>query len=329
MNNLKIAITGADGHIGNVLCRVLAAEGIKLKILLFKNKKMPIDLDAEIVVGNILDKSVLEELISGCDVVYHLAAKIAIDNKDRDAVFEVNIQGTKNVIEVCLEQNVKRLIYTSTVHSLKSFGPNEVLNETNPLNPGSKMAYEASKAEAEMLILEAAKHGLDAVILNPSAIIGPFDFQPSYLGQALIKIYQNKLPMLVSGGYDFVDVRDVVDAAVNAATRGRSGERYILSGQWLSLKALSETIGRVCSRKTPSFIAPMFLAKIGLPFIHAWAKLSGQHPLYTADSLEILKQSNKNMSHQKAKNELGFKIRPIDETLKDTLEWFRENGKME
>jgi len=294
--------------------------------LLLENETMPIDLEAEVVVGNILNKKVLEELISGCDVVYHLAAKIAIDNKDRNSVFEVNIQGTQNVIDVCLEQKVKRLVYTSTVHSLKSFGPEELLDETNPLNPTSKLAYEASKAEAELLILDAAKSGLDAIILNPSAIIGPYDFQPSYLGQALIKIYQNKLPMLVSGGYDFVDVRDVVGAAVNAATQGRSGERYILSGQWQSLKMLSETIGSIFSIKTPSFIAPMFLARIGLPFIHAWAKLSGQHPLYTAESLDILKQSNKRMSNLKAKNELGFNPRPFHETLKDTLEWFKENG---
>jgi len=325
---MKIAITGAGGHVGNVLCSALAYSGFKLKILLLENEGMPIDLEAEIVVGNILDKQVLQQLISGCDVVYHLAAKIAIDNKDRDAVFEVNVQGTKNVIEICLERNVKRLVYTSTVHSLKSFGPNELLDETNPLNPKSKMAYEASKAEAELLILEATKKGLDTLILNPSAIIGPFDFQTSYLGQALIKIYQNKLPMLVSGGYDFVDVRDVVDAAVNAAAQGRSGERYVLSGQWMSLKELSETIARVTSRKTPKFIAPMFLAKIGLPFIHVWARLSGQHPLYTAESLEILEQSNKNMSHQKAKKELGYHPRPIEETLADTFEWFKSNGKV-
>ncbi len=326
---MKIAITGAGGHVGNVLCQQLADKGFDLKILLLENEQMPIDLETEIVVGNILDKKVLQELIAGCDVVYHLAAKIAIDNKDRDSVFEVNIKGTQNVIDICLEQKVKRLVYTSTVHSLKSFGPDEILDENNPLNPESKMAYEASKAEAELLLIKAAKNGLDAVILNPSAIIGPFDFQPSYLGQAFIKIYQNKLPMLVTGGYDFVDVRDVVDAAVIAATQGRSGERYILSGRWLSLKELSATISKVASAKTPTFVAPMFLAKIGLPFIHAWAKLSGQHPLYTADSLEILKQSNKNMSHQKAEKELGYYPRHIEETLKDTIEWFKENGVME
>jgi dihydroflavonol-4-reductase len=326
---MKVAITGASGHIGNVLCRELAEKGMQLRILLFQNKMRPIGLDAEVVVGSILDKKVLEELISGCDVVYHLAAKITIDNKERDVVFEVNVQGTKNVIEVCLEQNVKRLIYTSSVHSFKSFGQDEVLDENNPVNPESKMAYEASKAKAEMLILEAVKAGLNAVILNPSAIIGPFDYQPSYLGQALIKIYKNNLPMLVSGGYDFVDVRDVVDAAINAATMGRIGERYILSGQWLSLKELSEFISRLYSRKTPTFIAPMILAKIGLPFIHAWAKLSRQHPLYTADSLEILKQSNKKMSHQKAEKELGYHPRPIEKTLKDTLDWFKSEGILE
>lgn len=326
---MKIAITGASGHVGNVLCRELAEKGMKLKILLFKNKMMHFDINAEFVVGNILDKKVLKELISGCDIVYHLAAKISIDNKHRDDVFEVNVQGTQNVIEVCLEQKVKRLIHISTVHSFKSFDPDELLDENNPVNLASKMAYEASKAKAEMLILEAVKDGLNAVILNPSAIIGPFDYQPSYLGQALIKIYKNKLPMLVSGGYDFVDVRDVVDAAVNAATMSRIGERYILSGQWLSLKELSEIISKLYSRKTPTFIAPMALAKIGLPFIQAWAKLSRQHPLYTADSLEILKQSNKKMSHQKAGKELGYHPRPIEKTLKDTLDWFKSEGILE
>ena len=232
------------------------------------------------------------------------------------------------MIETCKALNIKKLIHFSTIHTLKVIGPNITLDEFNPLATDSKIAYEASKAEAEILVLNAAETGLDASIINPTAIIGPYDYQPSYLGQALIKIYQNKLPMLVPGGYDFVDVRDVVKAAINAASQGRRGERYIVSGRWLSLKYLSIKIGELTGHKTPKFVAPSILAKAGLPLVQAWAKITGQHPLYTAESIDILKLSSKNISSNKARKELSHNPRPIEETLADTFRWFEENGLM-
>lgn len=319
---MKVAVTGASGHVGINLCRQLTIQGDEVSVLAHKNFDKLTGLNVEIIRGDLFDHESLLHLFEGVEVVFHLAAKIAIDQKDTDAVFRTNVEGTANVIEACKSAGVKKLVHFSTIHTLQSF---DQLNENNPLVARSNFVYEHSKADAERLVVAAAAEGLDAVILNPTAIIGPYDYQPSYLGQALIKIYRNQLPMLVPGGYDFVDVRDVADAAIKAAKPGRSGERFILGGHWLSLKDLSIRIGELFNRKTPTFLAPTWVAKVGLPFIQGWAKFSGTHPLYTAESLVILKSACKNISHLKATKELGYVPRPMDETLKDTFTWYKEN----
>jgi dihydroflavonol-4-reductase len=325
---MKVSITGASGHVGANLCRLLEKSGAEIKVLVHHTMNKLPDLKVEIVNGDLFDKQSLIRLFSGADVVFHLAVQISIDSRNKSSVYKTNVEGTANVIEICKTAGVKKLVHFSTIHTLKSSGVDQEMNENNPLITQSNIVYEHSKAEAERLVLASAAEGLDAVVLNPTAIIGPDDFKPSYLGQAFIKIYKNQLPMLVPGGYDFVDVRDVAEAAISAATNGRRGERYILSGQWLSLKELSMKIGRLTGNNTPGFVAPTWLAKAGLPFIYSWAKLSDRHPLYTSESLEILKSSNRNISSQKAKNELGFAPRPIEETLRDMFRWFEENQKI-
>ncbi|MBE0638957.1 MAG: NAD-dependent epimerase/dehydratase family protein [Bacteroidales bacterium] len=322
---MKVAATGASGHVGINLCRQLTMQGHEVRVLVHNNFGRLPELNVEIIRGDLFDHQSLLQLFGGVEVVFHLAAKITIDQKETNAVFKINVEGTANVIKACKEARVKKLVHFSTIHTLKSFGTEEKLDESNPLISGSKIVYEQSKAEAEKLVIVASAEGLDAVILNPTAIVGPYDYKPSYLGQALIKIYKNQLPMLVPGGYNFVDVRDVADASIKAATFGRSGERYVLGGHWLSLKDLSIQIGELFNRKTPTFKAPTWVARVGIPFIQSWAKLSGSHPLYTAESLEILKSASKNISYLKATKELGYAPRPMDETLKDTFTWYKEN----
>lgn len=323
---MKVAITGASGHVGHCLCLQLKEQRTEIRALIHRNENQLAEIGAEIIRGNVLDIQSLIELFTGVDVVFHLAAQISIDNKHTQQVFETNVTGTQNVIEACKTAGVKKLVHFSTIHTIHSYGPEKPMDETNPLIASSNIAYETSKAEAEKLVAAAVNDGLHAVILHPTAVIGPYDFQPSFLGQALIKIYKNQLPMLVPGGYDFVDVRDVANAAIEAATKGRRGERYILSGEWLSLKELSLEIRKISNQKTPTFLAPTWLAKAGLPFIQGWAKITRQHPLYTAESLEILKSSCKNISNRKAGTELGFRPRPVGETLKDTFAWFKQNN---
>jgi len=323
---MNIAITGASGHIGSCLTRELIQKGFRVKVLVHNFDASLQKLDLEYVKGDLTDKFSLEKLCDNADVVFHLAAKIAIDKRDRDLVYKTNVQGTQNLIDICIKKDIKRFIHFSSIHAIDPHPLDEVLDENRAYIGKTKLIYEQSKAESEKLVINAANKGLNAIVLNPTAVVGPYDFKSSYLGQALIKIYENKLPMLVPGGYDWVDVRDIVDAAISSITKGKSGERFILSGHYLSLKKLSVMIGEISNQKTPKLIAPLFLAKIGLPFIKLYSYIANEHPLYTSESLDILKNSNKNISNSKAKDELGYNTRPLEETLRDAFKWYKENG---
>jgi dihydroflavonol-4-reductase len=321
----KIAVTGASGHVGNVLCRELVRRGFQVKALVHENMDDLEAIGVEIIRGDILKGADLEKLVKDCGIVYHLAAKISIDKKDKNIVYKTNVQGTQNVLDACVQGPIKKMVHFSTIHTFGIPSPEEPLDETRPLIKRSPFHYENSKAEAERRVLDAAGDKLETVVLNPTAIFGPYDYQPSLLGQALIKMYLNQLPMLVPGGYDFVDVRDVVDGAIQAMEKGRSGERYILSGTWKSLKDLSGLIHQITGKKTPRMVVPSVVAKIGLPFIQAHAQITRSHPLYTSESLAILKESPRNINTQKAKNELAYQPRSLEQSLKDTFEWFEEN----
>jgi dihydroflavonol-4-reductase len=323
---MKVAVTGASGHVGNAICKQLINDGITIKALLHTDEDDLIKPEIEVVKGNILDKNSLLTLCKDVDVVFHLAAKISIDPKERKEVFDVNVNGTRNIVEACKEQKVERFIHFSSIHTYDHHPLDEMLDETRPFLENTSMAYEQSKIAGEKIVRQAVENGLDAVYIAPTAIVGPYDYRPSLLGQALIKIYNNKIPMLVEGGYDWVDVRDVANGAISAAKNGKSGEKYILSGSWYSLVDLSKKISEVTDRKTPTFKAPSILTKVGLPFIQAYAALMNEHPLYTSESLDILKNSNRFISNAKAKKELGYNTRDIKETIKDTFEWYKKEG---
>jgi len=323
---MKIAVTGASGYLGSCLCKTLKDKETLLKVLVHKNTDEFAKMGAEIIFGDILDESTLTKLVEEADVVYHLAAALSIGEKNKELVREINVKGTLNIIGACQSQKVKKLVHFSSIKTLQQIDTNNPLDESASLVTDSPSAYDSSKAEAERLVLAAAENGLDAVILNPTAIIGPYDAQPSYLGQALIRIYRNSLPMLVSGGYDFVDVRDVIEASIQAAATGRKGERYILSGNWMSLKDLSKEIERITGEKTTQFSVPVIVARAGLPFIQLHAKISGSVPLYTSEALDNIQFSNRNISNLKARTELGYNPRPIENTLSDTFEWFNQHN---
>jgi dihydroflavonol-4-reductase len=201
----------------------------------------------------------------------------------------------------------------------------ELLDEDRPLVGAVGFAYDRSKADGERAVMDAVKNGLDALVISPTAIIGPADPQPSLTGKALIDLYHGKIPSLVPGGYDWVDVRDVVNAAISAITHGRTGEKYILSGQWHSLKELSELVQMHTGRRTVSRVLPMWLARVGLPFITLYSRISGTEPLYTRESLTIIAEGNRKISNDKARRELNFQPRPLTETIKDFTNWLKEN----
>jgi len=322
---IKVAITGASGHIGNCLVRELKKQGASVKVLVHDFKNDLDKLDVELIQGNLIDIESLNLLCEGVDVVFHLAAKIALDNRKSAEVYAVNVTGTKNIIEASKMAGVKKFIHFSSIDAFQFISSDEVLDESKPIVESENSIYAFTKAESERLVLNAVNEGLDAVILSPTAVIGPFDYRGSFLGSALIKIYQNKIPMLISGGYNWVDVRDVAKAAIQSVETGRKGEKYILSGNFCSIKDLSEITGKISGKRTPTLLAPVFLAKLACPFFQIYYSITKGKPIYTSQSLDLLINSPKNISFEKAKKELGYEPHPLEQTLRDTFNWYIEN----
>jgi dihydroflavonol-4-reductase len=323
---MKVAITGASGHIGSCLVRELVKRNFQVKILVHNFDKNLSQLNVEIVKGNLLDPSVLKTLCEGVDVVFHLAAQIAIDNRNSKKVYETNVTGTRNMVDAAKNAAVKKFVHFSSIHAFQPYPLDEELDENRPMIESDNIMYEFTKAESERVVLDAAKNGLDAVILNPTAVIGPYDYRGSFLGQALIKIYQNKLPMLVPGGYNWIDVRDVVDATIQSVEHGRKGEKYLLSGYYCSLMELSGLISKISGKRTPKLVAPIFLAKLACPFFWIYSSITKKDPLYTFQSLDILVKSPRKISFAKAQKELNYNPRSLESTLRDTFDWYRTNN---
>jgi len=322
---MKIAVTGANGHVGANLCRSLIAESHQVKALVHEHQDALEGLDIEIIHGSVNDSEALRKLFKGADIVFHLAAVISIDGQ-KDKLLEVNYEGTQNLINIIRENGVKRLIHFSSIHALQHYPFNEPMDEKRPLMTEGPTWYEITKSRADKMVLEAAREGLDAVVLNPTAIVGPNDFKPSLVGTVLIRLYNNSLPALVPGGYNWVDVRDVVHGAIAAMERGRKGERYILGGKWVSVRDLALTVEKVTGKKVNKLTVPTGLARIGVPFIKAYAKITKQEPLYTGESLTTLVEVNKLISCRKAEIELGYSSRDLEITVRDTIDWFRQKG---
>ena len=322
---MKIAVTGASGHIGNCLVRELKERGAFIRVLVHKFRNNVDEIDVEIIQGNLLEPESLLSLCTGVDVVFHLAAQIAIENRSSSQVYETNVTGTKNIIKAAKHAGVKKFIHFSSIHTFQTGSLTLPLDESCPMVDSSKTVYEFTKAEGEREVLKAVREGLDAVILNPTAVIGPFDFRGSLLGQALLKIYQNKLPFLIAGGYNWVDVRDVVSASIKAIDSGRKGEKYILSGEYCSLQELSAMISKISGSRIP-VIVPLSIARLACPLFQIYSSITKKEPIYTYQSLDILVNSPENISNEKARKELLYESRPLENTLRDTFKWYKENN---
>jgi dihydroflavonol-4-reductase len=323
---MRFAVTGASGHIGSNLCRALISEGHEVRALINLTSKGLEGIPVEKIPGNILDKKSLESLVAGCDIVIHLAAAISIRGINEQDILSININGTRNILEVINKIPVKRFIHFSSIHALTHEPYDEVLDETRTLALKDPILYNRSKAWSEQLVLEAINRGMNGFIINPTSVIGPNDFRHSLMGKAIIQICQNKLPGLVRGGYDWVDVRDIVSGTLQAIEKGRRGERYLLSGKWLSLPDLVGIISQYYPIKNKHIILPYWLAELGVPFLKIYALLRKADPLYTRESLDIVRHSHRMISSDKAKKELGYQPRPIETTIKDTIEWFKNNS---
>jgi dihydroflavonol-4-reductase len=321
-----IAVTGANGHVGYNLCKLLTEKGHKVKALAHKNTSSVSKLDVTLVKGDLADPSSLLELADGAEVLFHLAARISITGDPSGSVYRSNADGTRNMLKAAKETKVRRFIHFSSIHAFRQDPHDKPLDENRPLVGSEAFAYDRSKAEGERAVMESVSNGMDAVILSPTAIIGPADPEPGLTGKAVLQLVNRKIPALVPGGYNWIDVRDVALAAFSAIEKGRTGQKYLVAGTWHSVQELSGIIGKQSGVKTVSMVLPTWTAKVGLPFISMYSRISGNEPLYTSESLEILAQGNRLIDNTKARKELGLDPRPLDRTIGDLLCWFRENN---
>lgn len=324
-----ILVTGAAGHIGNVLVRELVERGEKVRALILPGEDTTslYGLDIEIVVGNVLDPESLSRAMRDIDIVYHLAGVISILPDKDELMWKVNVEGTRNVLAAAKKANVKRLVHTASIHAL-SRNWIGMINEDVPFDPEATAGgYDRTKAAASLLVLEAVKEGLDAVIVCPTGVIGPHDYRGSEMGDLIKDWLRKRLNFLVKGAYDFVDVRDVAHGHILACERGRSGEVYILSGWQIKVLELKQYVQHAIGKRIPTITLPLWMAKLGAKFMPLFYKITRRRPRFTDYSLETL-QSNSEVSSDKAQKELGYKPRDLKNTISDTVDWLiRRFGK--
>ena len=319
-------VTGSTGFIGNVLVRKLIKRGRKVRAFLRPTSDTIAleGLPVERITGNILDPHSLVEAFRGVDTVYHMAAKITIMPWEDQITRKINLEGTRNVIKACLDGRVKKLIYTSSIHSLREPPMGTTIDENMTYDPENERGeYDRSKAQASLEVMEAAGKGLHTVVLCPTGVLGPYDWRLSPITQTFLDYYNGKMKMTLYGAYDFVDVRDVTEGHILASQKAKPGSNYILSGQRITMQEMFGMLEEITGTRAPGINIPFWLAKAYCTFTPAYYRLSGKTPLYTDYSLCTL-QSNSVISHKKATDELGYESRPTKQSIEDTFKWFKD-----
>lgn len=325
---MKCVVTGATGHIGNVLVRYLIEKGYEVKSLILNEKEKDIlkDLDTEMVIGDVTKLETLITAFEGADIVFHLAGIIEIGSGNKKKVHEVNVEGSKNVVAACKMAHVKKLVYTSSVHAIPE--KEGIITETKTFSKDLvKGTYAKSKAEATDYILKSNSDDLEVIIVHPSGVIGPYEYIKSNMGQLIIDCATGRMKAYIKGGYNFVDVRDVANGIIQACEKGKPGECYILAGHSISIEELMSIIEKLTGNKAPKFKIARWFAYITGVFSEVFYKIVKEKPLFTSYAVYTT-GTNCNFSIEKAKKELGYNIRDIKETISDTIEWYKEKGEI-
>lgn len=326
-----ILVTGATGHLGNVLIRKLTSQRKKVRALIYPGEDTTSlnEFDIERIEGDVLKPGCVRDAIEGVRYVYHLASLISIGNVSDELVRSVNIQGTRNIALACREGNVKRLVYVSSVHALQRPPDGMIIDETlsfDPNNPAGE--YDRSKAEASLEVKRIAATGLDAVIVCPTGIIGPEDYRRSEMGKMICHWMKKRPHWMVEGSFDFVDVRDVADGLIAACNRGAAGGTYLLSGTRIRLSRLRELVQEEAGVHSAQIHVPQKIALAACKLTYPIQKLLGTANGFSPYAIETV-MSNSHISSAKAKSQLKFRPRPIEESVKDTVAWWRGHSALD
>lgn len=317
-----VLVTGASGHLGNVVVRQLLDRGHSVRCLLRRLDPPALEsLDIERIQGDLFDLDAIRDACSGVDWIVHCAALISTVERDRDQVQRVNVQGTRNMIDAALSAGVDRFVYVSSVEAL------DLEVGGAPIGPDrfdpdhSIMTYGRTKATATLEVLAAVRdRGLPAVVGIPSALVGPYDFGTARIVEMVHRFLKRRLPAYIDGGFDFVDVRDVAAGLITAAEKGNIGEAYLLTGRLASYFEITEILERVSGVPMSHMRVPYWLALPFTALATAVGLLLGRQPIYTPNGLKIL-QSWPHFDIEKSTADLGYRPRAIEETLRDTVAW--------
>ena len=323
-------VTGASGCVGSALVRKLIAAAHQVRVLLrpTSDRRNIESLPVEVALGDLADKNSLERALEGCNALFHAAADYRLWARHPQQLYQTNVAGTVNIMQAALNAGVKRIVYTSSVATLGLHADGSPADENSPVTLNDMIGhYKRSKflAEAEVKRMIAGQ-GLPAVIVNPSTPVGPRDIRPTPTGRMVLDAACGRTPAYVDTGLNLVHVDDVAQGHLLAFERGVVGERYILGGRNMTLKEILTEVARISGQKPPRVRLPHNLVLPIAYLSEAWAWLTnGPEPRATVDGVRL---SKKYMffSIEKARRELGYNPRPVEEALKDAVEWFRANG---
>jgi dihydroflavonol-4-reductase len=322
-------LTGASGFVGSAVARKLLDEGFAVRALVRKssNRTNLAGVDLDIVEGDIRDASLVEKAMRGARYAFHVAADYRLWAPDPREIIATNTEGTRAVMQAAQRAGVQRIVYTSSVATLRLSNDGTPSDETMPLSEENAIgAYKKSKVLAERLVESmVANDGLPAVIVNPSTPIGPRDVRPTPTGRIVVEAASGRMPAYVETGLNLVHVDDVADGHVAALKNGRTGDRYILGGQDMTLGQMLTEIAHLAGRNPPSIKLPRSLIYPIAYGAEAVARMTGREPFATVDGLRMAKYKMF-FSSAKAQRELGYRARPAGEALAEAFHWFRSTG---
>jgi dihydroflavonol-4-reductase len=322
-------VTGATGFVGSHVARALAEQGANLRLLV-RSSSDPRNiqgLNADRVVGDLRDPASIEKAMAGCDVVFHVAADYRLWVRDPDQMYRANVEGTRAVLDAARRNHVRRVVYTSSVATMGFTSNGGPADEDSPVSLGNMIGhYKRSKFMAEEIALEAGRSGMDVVVVNPSTPVGEQDIKPTPTGRIVVDFLKKKFPAYVDTGLNLVDVTECARGHVAAMEKGKSGERYILGGENLTLKQILDKLAAITGLPSPKIRVPYVLAlATGVVDEVVTGRILGQEPRATIDAVRM---GRKKMfvSCAKAERELGWKTVPVDGALRRAAEWFQANG---
>jgi len=325
--NDPVLVTGAAGFLGSAVVRAALAAGHRVRAMVRDpGAASNLDgLDVEIVKADLRDAASVERAVLGTRVIFHVAADYRLWARDPEKIVHNNVVGTRTLMEAALREGVERVVYTSSVATLKLRDGREPADETVSLDEDQAIgAYKRSKVAAERVVAKlVAEHGLPAVIVHPSTPIGPRDVKPTPTGRVIVEAAAGRMPAFLDTGLNLVHVDDVATGHLLALERGAIGAHYILGGVDVDLSRMLADIARLTGRRAPTIKLPR---RALYPLAHAaeaFARLSGREPFLTVDGLHMARH-HMFFTSAKAERELGYRARPYEEGLRDAIDWFRE-----